>query len=128
MQASRPAQRPMKLRDAIIVLESAAYCSQDELLEADILTARASDLMSEVLMEVAVPDILITGLCNVQVIRTASVFGIKAVVFVRGKTPGQKIIDLALDEKVVIIPTCHSLFVSCGRLYAAGVRGLTEIF
>jgi hypothetical protein len=113
----------MKLREAITLLESDVYCTRENLLDADILTARASDLMSEVLAQDAVPDILITGLCNAQVIRTASVFGIKAVVFVRGRTPGQKVIDLAMDENVVILTTVHSLFVSCGRLFANGVRG-----
>ena len=113
----------MKLREAIALLESDVFCTKEDLLDAEILTARASDLMSEVLTQDAVPDILLTGLCNAQVIRTASVFGIKAVVFVRGSTPGQKIIDLAMDESVVILTTCHSLFVSCGRLYAGGVRG-----
>lgn len=113
----------MKLHEAITLLESDVYCTKEDLLNADILTARASDLMSEVLAQDAVPDILITGLCNAQVIRTASVFGIKAVVFVRGRTPGQKVIDLAMDENVVILTTDHSLFVSCGRLFASGVRG-----
>jgi hypothetical protein len=116
----------MKLRDVITILDSTPHWTQDDLFESDILTARASDLMSEVLTEDAVPDILLTGLCNIQVIRTASVFGIKAVVFVRGKAPSQKIIDLAQDEGVVVLTTDHSLFASCGRLYMGGVRGALE--
>ncbi|HOD15537.1 MAG TPA: transcriptional regulator [Spirochaetota bacterium] len=113
----------MKLRDAIILLDAVVYSSRDERLDAEILTARASDLMSEVLAEDAAPDILLTGLCNAQVIRTASVFGIKAVVFVRGIIPEKKIIDLAIDENVVIMTTTHSLFVSSGLLFAGGVHG-----
>jgi hypothetical protein len=114
----------MKLREAIEILNAEAYYARDELLEADIHTARASDLMSEVLAEDAVPDLLLTGLCNTQVVRTAMVFGIKAVVFVRGRPMGQKMIDLALQENIVLMTTPESLFSSCGKLYSSGVRGV----
>ncbi len=123
MRASGTPKRHMKLREAITLLDAAVYCSRDDLLEAEILTARASDLMSEVLAEDAAPDILLTGLCNAQVIRTASVFGIKAIIFVRGIVPGKKLIDLAIDEDVVMLTTAHSLFISSGILFAGGVHG-----
>lgn len=113
----------MKLREAITLLDAAVFCSRDDLLDTDILTARASDLMSEVLAEDDTPDILLTGLCNAQVIRTSSVFGIKAVVFVRGIVPEKKVIDLAIDENVVILTTGHSLFISSGILFSSGVHG-----
>jgi hypothetical protein len=116
----------MILRDAITILNAEVQYTQNTQLEADINTARASDLMSEVLADDAVPDILLTGLCNSHVIRTASVFGIKAVVFVRGRPVDQKLIDCALDENIVVMTTRDSLFSSCGKLYAAGVRGVME--
>ena len=116
----------MILREAIELLNADAHYAQSDQLESEIKTARASDLMSEVLAEDAVPDILITGLCNAQVIRTASVFGIKSVIVVRGKTCSVKMIDLALEENVVIMTTRNSLFATCGKLYDRGVRGATE--
>ncbi len=117
----------MILREAVDLLKAEVQYTQSSQLEADIRTARASDLMSEVLADDAVPDILLTGLCNSHVIRTASVFGIKAVVFVRGRPVDQKLIECALDENIVVMTTKDSLFTSCGKLYAAGVRGAKEI-
>jgi hypothetical protein len=117
----------MKLQEAIEILGAEAHYTRAEQLEAEIRTARASDLMSEVLAEDAVPDLLITGLCNAQVIRTASVFGIKAVIFVRGKTCNPKMIDLAMEENVVVMTTPDSLFSSCGKLYGRGVRGVYDL-
>ena len=116
----------MLLREAIDILNAEVQYTQSSQLEADIRTARASDLMSEVLADDAVPDILLTGLCNSHVIRTASVFGIKAVVFVRGRPVDQSLVDCALDENIVVMTTRDSLFTSCGKLYAAGVRGVLE--
>ncbi len=116
----------MILREAIELLNAEVLYAQDDRLDIEVETARASDFMSEVLTEEAVPDILVTGLCNAHVIRTASVFGIKAVIFVGGKTCSTKMIDLALEENVVVMTTTTSLFVTCGKLYSLGVRGTTE--
>jgi hypothetical protein len=116
----------MELREVITILEAEAHYSLSDQLDAEVRTARASDLMSEILVGETVPDILITRLCNAQVVRTASVFGIKAVVVVRGKHIDQKIVEVALEENIVIMTTENSLFTSCGRLYASGVRGVLE--
>lgn len=116
----------MKLREAIEILKAEAYYSLDELLDVEIKTARASDLMSDVLADDGIPDMLLTELSNAQVIRTASVFGIKAVVIVRGRHMSQNMIDCAREEHVVIIATKYSLFASCGKLYKKGIRGLRE--
>jgi hypothetical protein len=116
----------MLLREAIEILNADVQYTQSAQLEAVINTARASDLMSEVLADDAIPDILLTGLCNSHVIRTASVFGIKAVVFVRGRPVDQNLVDCAVDENIVVMTTRDSLFTSCGKLYAAGVRGVLE--
>ncbi len=116
----------MKLRDIITILEAEAHSPRNNHLDAEILTARASDLMSDILASDSVPDILLTRLCNAQVIRTASVFNIKAVVVVRVRNLNQKIIDLAKEENIVIMATPGSLFTSCGKLYAHGVQGVLE--
>ncbi|MBN1498405.1 MAG: hypothetical protein JXA07_16655 [Spirochaetes bacterium] len=116
----------MILQEAIAILEAEAHYSKAHQLKEVIRTARASDFMSEVLIEDSVPDILLTGLCNAQVIRTASVFGIKAVIFVRGKLASRQMIDLAVQENVVLMCTDYSLYTSCGKLYSHGIRGVTE--
>ena len=108
------------------MLDANAHYAQSDQMQAEIKTARASDLMSEVLTEDAIPDILITGLCNAQVIFTASDFGIKAVIFVRGKTCSAKMVDLAMEKNVVVMSTHNSLYATCGILYERGVRGISE--
>jgi hypothetical protein len=116
----------MILREAIELLDADVHFVHERQLEEVVMTARASDFMSEVLIEESVPDILLTGLCNAQVIRTASVFGIKAVIFVRGKKVNQQMIDLAHEEHVVLLTTDDSLYTSCGKLYMRGIRGVKE--
>ncbi len=116
----------MILRETIELIEADVHFTRPNQLEETVRTARASDFMSEVLVEDGVPDLLLTGLCNAQVIRTASVFGIKAVIFVRGKLASRQMIDLACQENVVVMSTNLSLFTSCGRLYGRGIRGASE--
>ncbi|OHD68095.1 MAG: hypothetical protein A2W19_01735 [Spirochaetes bacterium RBG_16_49_21] len=120
-------EKSIKLCDVAAILEAEVHYSYSRQLAIEIRTARASDLMSEILSDDQVPDMLLTRLCNAQVVRTASVFGIKAVIVVRGSHLSQKIIDLAVEENIVIMTTPGSLFTSCGKLYAHGVRGVLEI-
>ena len=119
-------EKALKLSEIVAILESEVHYSSIQQLDIEIRTARASDLMSEILSDDSVPDILLTRLCNAQVVRTASVFGIKAVVVVRGSHLNQKIIDLAIEENIVIMTTLGSLFTSCGKLYVSGIRGVLE--
>lgn len=86
----------------------------------------ASDLMSDVLARGNTPDILMTGLSNIQVIRTAALFGINAIVIVRGKMPTEAIIEMAEDEDIILLVTSCSLFEACGVLYQTGLRGKHE--
>jgi hypothetical protein len=65
---------------------------------------------------------LLTGLINVQVIRTANLLDIQAVCFVRGKKPNREMIDMAKENGIVLLTTKLPLFLACGRLYEAGVR------
>jgi hypothetical protein len=98
------------------------HVDEEDDLNTEIVTAAASDLMSDVLASVSTPDLLLTGLTNAQVIRTSSVSGIKAVVIVRGKSLEPKIIELAREERIAIMTTDISLFESCGILYQKGLK------
>ncbi|OHD71881.1 MAG: hypothetical protein A2W19_04200 [Spirochaetes bacterium RBG_16_49_21] len=113
----------MKISEAIQILNAEVHNAEKEQLDAEIKTARASDLMSEILASTEVPDMLLTGLTNAQVIRLASIFGIKAITIVRGKEVDPKIFLLAKEEKIVIMTTKYSLFTSCGKLYEKGING-----
>jgi predicted transcriptional regulator len=113
----------MKLLQIVETLE-AKVLTGDHLLEKDIDTCGASDLMSDILAGLSEGCILLTGLTTVQVIRTAMVAGVGAVVFVRGKTPPQEVIDLAENQDLPLLSSPYSMFVSCGRLHACNLTGL----
>jgi hypothetical protein len=80
--------------------------------------------MEDVLAAAARDAVLLTGLTTEHVIRTARIVGVGAVVFVRGKRPGDPIIELARPMDMPVLLTAYSLFVACGRLYMHGLRGL----
>ena len=82
----------------------------------------ASELMSNVLVCTGANSLLLTGLNNVQVIRTAEMSDIPCVVFVQGKKPEGDIIKLAEENGIVILVTDYSLFKACGVLYDSGMR------
>jgi predicted transcriptional regulator len=113
----------MKLFEIIEALEAKILVGNN-LLEKDINTCGASDLMSDILAGLSEGCILLTGLTTVQVIRTAMVAGVGAVVFVRGKMPPQEVIDLAEKQDLPLISSPYSMFVSCGRLHACNLTGL----
>lgn len=103
-------------------------------LEADILAgekmlytplthACGADLMSDVLAFAKSDAVLLTGLVNVQVIRTAEMMDMKAVVFVRGKKPTHDMIELANEKDMVLLSTKYPMFESCGILYSNGLQG-----
>ena len=83
-----------------------------------------ADLMSDVLAYAQPEAVLITGLCNPQVVRTAQMADVSAIVFVRGKKPLQETIDLANEEFIPLITTPLGVFEVCGRLHTAGLPSL----
>ncbi len=90
----------------------------------EVAGAMGADLMSDVLASIQPEAALLTGLCNPQVVRTAQIADIRAIVFVRGKHPAQETIKLANEEDIPLITTRHGLFEACGLLYAAGLTSL----
>ena len=89
----------------------------------EIESACGSDLMSDVMAYVKENVLLLTGLVTPQVIRTAEMMDIRAIVFVRGKAPGQNVLELAQDKGISILRTCDPMFIACGKLYSAGITG-----
>jgi|LGVE01.1.fsa_nt_gb predicted transcriptional regulator len=87
--------------------------------------ACSSDLMSDVLAFIKDDHtLLITGLCNQQVIRTAEMIDLKLIIFVRGKKPTEDIIELADENDIVLLSTNISMFDATGILYQKGMRGI----
>lgn len=92
-------------------------------LDEDVTKAFASDLMSDVLTIKETP-ILITGLCNVQTIRTCDMAGLEVAIIVRNKKPSEDMLELAEENDMTIIACPYSLFKACGLLYDAGIQPL----
>ena len=113
----------MKLSEIIAALDG-KLLTGDSFLEKDITTCGASDLMSDILAGLSEGCILLTGLTTVQVVRTAMVANVGAVVFVRDKTPPVEVVELAEENQLPLISSPYSMFVSCGRLHACELTGL----
>ena len=111
----------MKVKDIIKVLDAELLAGENTDLE--IISACGSDLMSDVMAFVKDNVLLLTGLVSPQVIRTAEMMDIKAVVFVRGKNPGRAVLDLANEKGVLVMTTHDPMFIACGKLYNAGLTG-----
>jgi hypothetical protein len=86
--------------------------------------ACGADLMSDVLATIQPDAILLTGLCNPQVVRTAQMADIRAIIFVRGKQPAAETLELAVHEGIPLISSPYGMFELCGRLYQAGLPSL----
>ncbi len=111
----------MRLCTVIEILGAELLTGSDS--DMEILSACGSDLMSDVMAYVKENVLLLTGLVSPQVIRTAEMMDIKAVVFVRGKNPGAAVLELAAEKGIVVLSTSHPMFVACGKLYSAGLTG-----
>jgi predicted transcriptional regulator len=92
-------------------------------LSREVHTACGADMMSDVLAFVKDQSVLLTGLCNLQVIRTAEMMDIICIVFVRGKKPDEGMIKLAKENGIVLLITGHQMFSACGLLFKNGLHG-----
>ena len=109
-----------EIRDAL----RAQVLVGEEFLDQEVIGAGGADLMEDILSAVAKGAVLLTGLTSDDVVRTAKIAGVSAVVFVRGKQPQESTVELARSFGLPLLLTHASLFVACGRLYMNGLRGL----
>lgn len=117
----------MKLKEIKEILNAEVLSASEDYGELEVINCCACDLMSDVLALAKVGSILLTGLTNSQVIRTAELAEIKAVCFVRGKRPQDETVELAKVKNIPILFTKYPMFESCGRLYNKGLRGISEV-
>lgn len=113
----------MKIREISELLGANVLCSE-ELLEHDVHAACGSDMMSDVLAHVKNQAVLLTGLVNTQVIRTAEMMDMCCVVFVRGKKPTADMVALAEDTGIAVLTTDIRMYEACGILYSHGLRNV----
>ena len=110
----------MKISEVKDILKAKVYCGDDS-MEREVNSAFGCDLMSDVLAFVDNQALLLTGLVNSQVIRTAEMMDIKNIVFVRGKNPSDEMIELTNEYSMVLMSTEDTLYTASGKLYSAGL-------
>ncbi len=110
----------MKISVIKELLNAEVVCGEEN-LEHEVHSACGSDMMSDVLAYVKDQAVLLTGLVNPQVIRTAEMMDMQCVVFVRSKTPSEEMIRLAKESDMVILCTKKRMYEACGKLYLGGL-------
>jgi len=111
----------MKLREIAAVLNATISCGAEK-LDEEVEMGYSSDLMSDVLTLDTDNLVLITGLVNLQAIRTAEMADIRAIVFVRNKKVNQSMVKLATESGMCLLESPYSLFKSSGLLFEAGLK------
>lgn len=111
----------MKLREIVEILHAEVLIGEAQIDTTEVHSACGSDMMSDVLAYVKDQGLLLTGLCNPQVVRTAEMMDISCIVFVRGKRPDETAIELARAKDIVLMSTSERMYRACGLLYAAGL-------
>ena len=104
------------------LLDAKVLCGEDK-LDKEAYSAFGCDLMSDVLAYVNDQAVLLSGLVNPQVIRTALMMDMICIIFVRSKMPTDEMLSLAKESGIVIMSTDKTLYTSCGLLYSNGLNG-----
>jgi predicted transcriptional regulator len=99
--------------------------TKDDNLQLDVAQVVASDGMSEILAFAKSKELMITGLTNIQSIRTADIAGVCAVVYCRGKLPEKKVVEFATEKRIPVLATRMGMFDICGMLYNRGLKGVS---
>ena len=112
----------MTLHEVKTILDARVLCCEEH-LNREVLSACGSDFMSDVLAYVKDQPLLLTGLVNPQVIRTAEMMDVPCVIFVRGKAPDAAMMEMANERGILLMGTQKTMYLSCGLLYNAGLIG-----
>lgn len=116
----------MKISTIMELLKAEVVCGEDQ-LDCEVYSACGSDMMSDVLAYVKDQAVLLTGLVNPQVVRTAEMMDMVCIVFVRSKCPTEEMIRLAKDSNMVLLKTKKRMYEACGKLYASGLGASGEV-
>ena len=114
----------MKIREIVERLEG-KLLTDEKHMDYDVPCGFSCDLISDILMCVNEPTLILTGVTNHQIVRLADMIEIMGVVFVRGKLPPQDIIDMANERDLPLVSTQHTMFKSSALLYNGGLRTCT---
>ena len=111
----------MTISEIKTLLNAEILCGEDKTSQT-VERAFASDLMSDVLTLKSDDILLITGLCNIQTIRTMEMADLNTVIFVRGKKATEDMIEIARENDMIVLQTAYSMFRTSGILYEAGIK------
>ncbi len=111
----------MKIREVVELLNAKVVSGQAK-LDAEVEYSFASDLMSDVLTIEKENILLLTGLANVQTIRTAEMSEINNIIFVRQKKATPEMLQLAEENDMILVECDYSMFKASGLLYSAGMK------
>ena len=112
----------MKIKEIQNLLGAQLLCGEEN-LDHEVFSACCSDMMSDVLAYVKDQGVLLTGLINPQVIRTASMMDMVCIVFVRDKCPTEEMVELSRESGIVLLCSSLRAYEACGLLYHSGLRG-----
>ena len=115
----------MKICEIAKLLEANVLCCE-EMIDREVHSACGSDMMSDVLAYVKDQAVLLTGLVNAQVIRTAEMMDMHCIVFVRSKKPTEEMLTLAKESSIVVLTTDLRMYEACGILYKSGLNCRNE--
>jgi predicted transcriptional regulator len=113
----------LKLSEVREILDARVLCCEEAIGEVEVKNACGADLMSDVLAFTKEHTLLLTGVTNLQVIRTVEIRDLTGVVFVRGKAPREDVLKAAEERNIPVLLTDHTMYEACGRLYKSGLPG-----
>jgi len=117
----------MTIKKIIKILNCQVIVGEDK-LDTEVMVGCGCDLMSDVLAFIKPEAMLLTGLSNLQTIRTAEMSELKVVCLVRDKQPNNDIVALAREKEIILLATSLPMFEACGKLYKSGLMGHTEYY
>ena len=112
----------MKISTIRELLDAKIVCGEEN-INKHVYSACGSDMMSDVLAYVKDQAVLLTGLVNAQVVRTAEMMDMVCIVFVRSKQPTEEMVELAKEHGLVLMTTEKRMYEACGILYSSGLAG-----
>lgn len=108
------------------LLNAEILCGKNDDLRV-VKSAFGADLMSDVLAFVREETVLITGLVNMHVIRTAEMTDVTCIIFSRGKRPTKEILSMAKELNIILLTTTFTTYEVCGILYSKGLPSIRKI-
>lgn len=116
----------LKLSEVKKILDAKVICCGEILDSVEVSNACGADLLSDVLAFTKEHTLLLTGMTNLQVIRTVEISDLNGVVFVRGKMPREEVVQAAIERQIPVLMTGDTMYEACGKLYLAGLPGCSK--